>query len=443
LFIFGKKSDMISLSLDIQHVLPFLEQDEVKTMQHSIEEQHRKLMSGTGKGGDFLGWRDIASGTDPALITRIISDAMEIRKMTEVVVIIGIGGSYLGTRAIVEAMGHPFHALLPSRGNPLILYAGENISEDYHAGLMEILDRYSCAAIVISKSGTTTEPAIAFRLIREHLERKYGREGARQRIFAVTDRSKGALKKLADNEGYSTYIIPDDVGGRFSVLTSVGLLPLSAAGVDIRALLRGAGNMERITAASADLNLNPAALYAAIRNLLYRKGKTTEIMVTWLPQLVYLTEWWKQLFGESEGKDGKGIFPAGVTFSTDLHSMGQYIQEGPRHLFETVITVDNPAGKLIIPTDPDNTDGLNYLAGKRFSEVNEKAILGTIMAHVEGGVPNLRIRIPEVNAESLGQLIYFFEFSCALSGYVLDVNPFDQPGVEAYKKNMFTLLGKP
>jgi glucose-6-phosphate isomerase len=358
-------------------------------------------------------------------------------------VVIGIGGSYLGARAVIDALNHPFHSLLPNRKHPVILYAGENLDEDYHQGLLEVLDHYDYSVAVISKSGTTTEPAVAFRLVKSHLIKKYGPKGAAGRIIAVTDAKRGALKKMADQEGYSTYVIPDDVGGRFSVLTPVGLLPIAVAGFDIVKLVNGAGKMMETCLSSPDFEKNPAMRYAAIRNALYRSGKAIEILVNYLPNLYYMTEWWKQLYGESEGKEHKGIFPAGAGFTTDLHSMGQYIQDGARILFETVLSVESSWTELRVPELPEDPDGLNFLAGKKLSEINHMAELGTLLAHVDGGVPNIRIILQKLDEEILGQLIYFFEFACALSGYLLGVNPFDQPGVEAYKKNMFALTGKP
>ena len=408
-----------------------------------IETAWDTLISGTGAGSDFLGWIRLPSQTDPALISGIREHAARIQQIAEVFVVIGIGGSYLGARAVIEALSPSFPALLRSENKPVILYAGENLSQDYHADLLKVLDHYSCAVAVISKSGTTTEPAVAFRLIKQKLENRYGKEGARERIIAITDASKGALKRIADKEGYESYVIPDDVGGRYSVLTPVGLLPIAVAGLDIVKLVEGATEMERVACKAPDFELNPATLYAAIRNLLYDHGKTSEIMVTYQPHLVMLTEWWKQLYGESEGKEGKGIFPVGVTFTSDLHSMGQYIQEGSRNLFETILSVDRPNQELLVPTDSENNDGLNFLAGKSLSDVNHKAEEGTRMAHIEGGVPNIRISIPCLDTYHLGQLLYFYEFACGVSGYTLGVNPFDQPGVEAYKRNMFKLLGKP
>ncbi len=434
---------MSLLKIEVGNVRPFLGEKCLSRFGAEISLCHAMLLSKNGKGNDFLGWMDLPEETEAGLVARIRSDAEKIRTMAEVFVVIGIGGSYLGSRAVIEALSDPFRPLAGTGNNPRIIFAGENLSEDYHAHLMDLLDHKDYAVAVISKSGTTTEPAIAFRLIRNHLEAKYGREGARERIFAITDVARGALKTLASTEGYTTYVIPDDVGGRYSVLTPVGLLPIAVAGFDIAALLEGAREMRRDALASADCEQNPCAMYAAVRNILYRNGKLVEILVTYEPSLQYFIEWWKQLFGESEGKEHKGIFPAGVIFTSDLHSMGQYIQEGMRCLFETVISIEKPSRQLTIPVDPENLDGLNFVAGKRLSEVNAQAELGTMLAHVDGGVPNIRISIPELNEYTLGGLIYFFEFSCALSGHALGVNPFDQPGVEAYKKNMFALLGKP
>lgn len=426
------------LSIDTSNLNPFIGEQCLPRYQEELSNYHRMLMDRTGRGNDYLGWIDLPLHAETE---RIKADAAKICGMAELFVVIGIGGSYLGSRAVIEALSDPFQSL--SGTGPHVVYAGENLSEAYHARLMELLDKKSYAVAVISKSGTTTEPAVAFRLIKSHLEKKYGKEGARARIFAITDASRGALKQLATAEGYTSYVIPDDVGGRYSVLTPVGLLPIAVAGINIDALLEGARHMRQEVVATDDCTKNPAAIYAAARNLLYRNGKFTELLVAYEPSLVYLTEWWKQLYGESEGKEHKGIFPAGVTFTADLHSMGQYIQEGMRTIFETVISVESTTATLRVPEDPENLDGLNFIAGKRLSEVNRMAELGTMLAHVDGGVPNIKIQLPGLNAESIGQLIYFFEFACALSGYALGVNPFDQPGVEAYKKNMFALLGKP
>ena len=434
---------MKQLNLDISKLKPFIDEASLKGMQEEINNSHRLLMSRTGKGNDYLGWVDLPLHMDAPLVDRIMSDAAKIRQMAEIFVVIGIGGSYLGSRAVIDALGNPFQSLMGGMGSTQIIYAGENLSEDYHARLLALLDKKEYAVAVISKSGTTTEPAIAFGLIRQHVEARYGKEGARERIFAITDSSRGALKKLADAEGYSSYVIPDDVGGRYSVLTPVGLLPIAVAGFDIRQLLGGAVRMRETAVKSASLDENPCARYAAVRNILYRQDKVVEILVAFEPSLLFMIEWWKQLYGESEGKENKGIFPAGVTFTSDLHSRGQYIQEGRRMLFETVINVESPLNRLSVPNDPENLDGLNFISGKRLYEVNMQAELGTMLAHIDGGVPNLRVMLPAINEYYLGQLIYFFEFACALSGYTLGVNPFDQPGVEAYKKNMFALLGKP
>lgn len=401
------------------------------------------LHNGQGAGNDFLGWVGLPSALDEEELQAIETEAARLRDLAEVILCIGIGGSYLGARAVYEALSDPFNLLYEHPANPILLFVGQNLSEDYLARLLAAVENRSIAAIVISKSGTTTEPAIAFRLIRSEIERRYGRKEAARRIVAVTDRSRGALKTLADREGYRTFVIPDDVGGRYSVLTPVGLLPLAAAGIDIRSLLAGACEMERATADGVPFDENPAARYAAVRNILYRQGFMIEILASYEPQLQYLAEWWKQLFGESEGKQGRGIFPASVTFTADLHSMGQYIQEGERTLFETVVSVAAPEHRVKIGSDPDNLDGLNFLTGKRLSEINHTAELGVSLAHADGGIPNLRIEIPRIDARSLGTLIYFFEKACGISGYLLGVNPFDQPGVEAYKKNMFALLGKP
>jgi len=434
---------MKTIGTDTSKLSAFATQPEWESMQQEITLSHRALISKSGKGNDFLGWVDLPAAIEPALISRIQADAEKIKRMAELFVVIGIGGSYLGSRAVIEALGDPFEDLNRNSGNPYVVFAGENLSEDYHAKLLRLLDQRDYAVAVISKSGTTTEPAIAFRLIRQHIEAKYGKEEARKRIFAITDASRGALKKLADAEGYASYVIPDDVGGRYSVLTPVGLLPIAVAGFDIAKLVKGAVDMREVAMKSATLDENPCARYAAARNLLLRRGKGTEILVAYEPHLLYIIEWWKQLYGESEGKEHKGIFPAGVTFTSDLHSMGQYIQEGVRNLFETVISVEEPSEKLIVPDDPENLDGLNFLSGMRLSEVNRQAELGTMLAHLEGEVPNIRLTIPALDEYWIGQLLYFFEFACALSGYTLGVNPFDQPGVEAYKKNMFALLGKP
>lgn len=369
--------------------------------------------------------------------------AARLRGKADYVVVTGIGGSYLGARAVIDALNDSFDQLKGGRKNPFILYAGQNIGEDYTYELLDLLKDKSFGIIVISKSGTTTEPAIAFRALKELLETKYDKDEVKERIVAITDAKKGALRTLADQEGYETYIIPDDVGGRYSVLTPVGLLPIAVAGFSISELVRGAKKMRELTAINVPFEKNPASLYAATRNLLYKKGKKIEILVNYQPKLHYISEWWKQLYGESEGKENKGIFPASVDFTTDLHSMGQWIQEGERTIFETVVSIAAARHRVLIPRDEGNLDNLNYLAGKRIDEVNKMAELGTRIAHTDGGVPNIRIELPELNEYYLGQLLYFFEKACGISGYILGVNPFDQPGVEAYKKNMFALLGKP
>ena len=434
---------MIDLKFDYTNALDTISQQEVIDFQQEINKHYESLKTKSGKGNDFLGWMDLPNQINEDLISRIEGIAEQIRISSKIFVVIGIGGSYLGARAIIEALSHSFAHLKKGDGNPIILYAGQNISEDYTSELLEILDDNDYSLAVISKSGTTTEPAIAFRLLKNHLESKYGKLDAKDRIIAITDKEKGALKELADEEGYQTFIVPDDVGGRYSVLTPVGLLPIAVAGFDIRELISGAKEMKEHVENSAYISENPVFAYAATRNALYNKGKTVEITVNYEPKLFYVTEWWKQLYGESEGKGNKGIFPAGVGNTTDLHSMGQYIQEGLRNVFETVISVEKPRCEHRVPEDEKNLDGLNYIAGKQLHEVNNMAEIGTRLAHVDGDVPNLRIVIPEISENTLGQLVYFYEMACAISGYILDVNPFDQPGVEAYKKNMFALLGKP
>jgi glucose-6-phosphate isomerase len=435
---------MIQLKVKIDNARGFISDDEIKLFESESDLQKRKIYEKTGAGNEFLGWVDMPGQIDENLIHSIEKDAARIKSDSQVVVVVGIGGSYLGARAIIDALSSNFYQMqYAGNKNPLVVYAGQNIGEDYTAELLDFLHDKDYSVIVISKSGTTTEPAIAFRLLRKDLEEKYGEDKASERIYAITDASKGALKTLAGNKSYKSYIIPDDVGGRYSVLTPVGLLPIAAAGFDIREFINGAKNMQEYLKSETDIFKNPALLYAIVRNILYRKGKTIEIMANYTPNMMYFTEWWKQLFGESEGKDQKGIFPAGVNFTTDLHSMGQYIQDGMRNLFETVVRVEKPKRRLEIPYDKDNLDGLNFLAGERLSFVNKMAETGTILAHVDGEVPNLEIILPEINENVLGELIYFFEMGCALSGYILDVNPFDQPGVEAYKKNMFALLEKP
>jgi glucose-6-phosphate isomerase len=433
---------MDNIQVNIDHLETFVSKKEIFAFSDEIKAHLMSLTEKTSEGNDFLGWVDLPEELNDAFLSSIEDIAQKLASSSEIIVVTGIGGSYLGARAIIDALNHNFTNLI-HREHPLVLYAGHNLGEDYLTELLEVLDHKDYSIIVISKSGTTTEPAIAFRILKTHLEEKYGRKDAISRIVAITDKKKGALKELANKEGFSTFIVPDDVGGRYSVLTPVGLLPIAAAGFDIKKLAQGAIDMRKQVFNEPDIATNPVMMYAAARNALYRSGKTTEIMVSYLPNLYYLTEWWKQLFGESEGKNNKGIFPAGAGFTTDLHSMGQYIQDGLRNIFETVLSVETTKHTLLIPEDKINADQLNYLAGQKLDQVNKMAELGTLIAHVDGGVPNIRISIPKVNEYYLGQLIYFFEMSCAVSGYILGVNPFDQPGVEAYKKNMFALLEKP
>lgn len=433
---------MINLKFDYKNTLNFVAESEIIKFQNEIEKHFESLNNKTGKGNDFLGWMDLPDGISEEMISDIETVAEKLRSKSELSVVIGIGGSYLGARAIIESLSHHFNQIKDGK-DPIIVYAGQNISEDYLTDLLDILNDKDYTLTVISKSGTTTEPAVAFRLLKAHIENKYGKEEARERIVAITDGEHGALKELANQEGYKTFVVPDDVGGRYSVLTPVGLLPIAIAGFNIRELVNGAKNMKSHLAKSGSINENPVAAYAAVRNALYNSGKTTEILVNYEPRLYFFTEWWKQLYGESDGKENKGIFPAGVSFTTDLHSMGQYIQEGLRNIFETVLSVEKPKSELLVPSDKANLDNLNYIAGMPIHEVNHHAETGTTLAHIDGGVPNLKISIPEINENNLGELIYFYELACAVGGYILDVNPFDQPGVEAYKKNMFALLGKP
>ncbi len=431
-----------NLKVDYSKTLNFISNADVLAYKDAVKQNITTLYNGTGKGSDFLGWVNLPSSISAAELTDIKATAKQLGDLCEVVVVIGIGGSYLGAKAVIDALSDNFAQLKP-RKNPLVIFAGQNISEDYLTELQAVLKTRKWGIIVISKSGTTTEPAIAFRVLKADCEAQFGKAEAVKRIVAITDAKKGALRTLANQEGYKTYVIPDNVGGRFSVLTPVGLLPIAVAGFDIDQLVNGAADMEKSTTADIEFEKNPAAIYAAVRNALYRKGKGVEITANYNPKLHYFAEWWKQLYGESEGKEQKGIFPASVDFTSDLHSMGQYIQQGQRCLFETVISIDKPNSSLQIAADEKNLDGLNFLAGKHINEVNKMAELGTILAHVDGGVPNIRVSIPQLNAYYLGQLIYFYEIACGISGYLLDVNPFDQPGVEAYKKNMFALLDKP
>ncbi len=430
------------ISLDLKNIYPFIEDKEFDAFLSRAGESLKLLHSGAGKGNDYLGWLNLPEETDKKLLGAINELAKEFRNETELLVVIGIGGSYLGTRAVGDALNHSFSHLLPD-SKPQLIFAGQNLSQDYLYELVEVLENKTYGIIVISKSGTTTEPALAFRILKQHLERKIGKAASRKKILAITDSSKGALRKMADEENYRSFIIPDDVGGRFSVLSPVGLVPLGLSGVDIHELMRGAAEMAEKSGPSIQIKENLPALYAAARNALYNKGKLIELLVNYEPGLHYFSEWWKQLFGESEGKENKGIFPASVDFTTDLHSMGQYLQEGKRVLFETVISVRENKHSLLVPEDDNDLDGLNYISSKPVSEVNKMAELGTLLAHLDGGVPNIRLFVNKLDAFHLGQMIYFFEKACAISGYILGVNPFDQPGVEAYKRNMFALLGKP
>lgn len=432
------------LQFDYSKALSFIGQHEVDYFAEPVRLAHEQLHNKTGAGNDYVGWVDLPVNYDKEEFARIKKAAAQIQSDSDALVVIGIGGSYLGARAAIEMLSHSFYNILPKdkRKTPEVYFVGNNISSTYTAHLLQLLEGKDISVNVISKSGTTTEPAIAFRIFRELMEKKYGKDGARKRIYATTDRAKGALKKLANEEGYESFVIPDDVGGRYSVLTAVGLLPIAVAGIDIDAMMRGAADA-RAEFSNPSVKENLAYQYAAVRNALYRKGKTTEILVNYEPSLHFVSEWWKQLFGESEGKDNKGIYPASVDFSTDLHSMGQFIQEGSRTLFETVIQVEKVPEEIVIGNDPDNLDGLNFLSGKTMDFVNKKAFQGTMLAHTDGGVPNLIVTLPDMTPYTFGYMVYFFEKACGVSGYLLGVNPFDQPGVEAYKKNMFALLGKP
>jgi glucose-6-phosphate isomerase len=435
---------MTNISLHLEKVYDFISKDEIIAYKKSAELQNVALHNKTGKGNDFLGWVDLPSSISEASLAEMEKVALKLQsKHLEVFVVIGIGGSYLGSKAVIDALSDSFAQIKGSFESPIVLFAGQNISEDYLFELRELLETKEWACAVISKSGTTTEPALAFRLLKQDLEDRYGVEEARKRIIAITDEERGALRKLASEEGYKTFVIPDDVGGRYSVLTPVGLIAIAIAGFDIRELVNGAKSMEIACGVDVPFEKNIAAQYAAARNALYKKGKKVEVMVNYNPKLHFFAEWWKQLYGESEGKELKGIFPSSVDFSSDLHSMGQYIQEGERILFETVLSVENVNNEVLVPEDKADLDKLNFLAGKRVDFINKMAELGTSIAHVDGGVPNMRVSIPQLNEFYLGQLIYFFEIACGISGYILDVNPFDQPGVEAYKKNMFALLEKP
>lgn len=434
---------MENIKLDINKSLGFISKDKLAAYEPKVRACMETLEKGTGLGNDFLGWLHLPSSITKEHLDDLKATAQVLRENCEVVVVAGIGGSYLGARAVIEAMSNSFLWLQEKKaGQPTIIFAGHNIGEDYLYELTSFLKDKKFGVINISKSGTTTETALAFRLLKKQCEDQRGKEMARKVIVAVTDAKKGAARVTADKEGYKSFIIPDNVGGRFSVLTPVGLLPIAVAGIDIDQLVEGARKMEEVCA-NQNMMENPAALYAATRNELYQSGKKIEILVNFQPKLHYFMEWWKQLYGESEGKDHKGIYPSSVDFSTDLHSMGQWIQEGERTIYETVISVETPNHELHVPSDEENLDGLNFLAGKRVNEVNKMAELGTQLAHVDGGVPNMRVSVPKLNEYYLGQLIYFFEKACGISGYLLEINPFNQPGVEAYKKNMFALLNKP
>ncbi len=434
---------MSKVTFDYSNAMKFVNEDEVNALEEKVLAARKALVEKTGKGNDFVGWVDLPVDYDKDEFDRIKKAAEKIKNDSDVLLVIGIGGSYLGARAAIEFLRHSFYNSVDkqTRKTPEIYYVGNNISSTYITDLCDTLKDKDFSVNVISKSGTTTEPAIAFRIFKKMLEDKYG-DKASERIYATTDRQKGALKTLADAKGYETFVVPDDIGGRYSVLTAVGLLPIAVSGADIDKLMEGAAKAREF-ALNSDFADNDALKYAAVRNVLYNKGKKVELLANYEPCFHYVAEWWKQLYGESEGKDGKGLFPASVDLTTDLHSMGQYIQDGQRILLETVLNIEKPAVELVVESDPEDLDGLNYLAGKDVDFVNKNAMKGTVMAHVEGGVPNLMVNVPERNEFYLGELFYFFEFACGVSGYVLDVNPFDQPGVEFYKKNMFKLLKKP
>ena len=432
----------MALTLNDKYVKAFVDGKELASIQSEINAAHKMLIDGTGEGSDFLGWIDLPKNYDKEEFARIKVAAEKIKKSCDVFIVIGIGGSYLGSRAVIEFLRSNMYNTL-KKDTPDIYFAGCNISANSLNELLEICEGKDVCINVISKSGTTTEPAIAFRVFRALLEKKYGAEGAKERIFVTTDKARGTLKKFSDEAGYETFVVPDNVGGRFSVLTAVGLLPIAAAGIDIDALMQGAAAASDEYKATADIEKSACMKYVAYRNLMYRNGKDTEILVSYEPYATMLNEWWKQLYGESEGKDGKGLFPASVIFSTDLHSLGQFIQDGKRNLFETVVAVKACDSKFAIPYDEANVDGLNFLSGVELDEVNKTAMKGTILAHIDGGTPNILVEIEKKDEFSLGYLLYFFEFACGVSGYLLGVNPFNQPGVEAYKKNMFALLGKP
>lgn len=431
----------MAVSLVSKYAAEFVAEHELGAIAPQVEAAHEMLHGGKGPGNDYLGWLDLPENYDRAEFQRILDAAQWIKKNAQILIVIGIGGSYLGARAAIELLRSPLYNSL-KKDTPDIYFAGNTISPTYLNEILSICEGKDIAVNIISKSGTTTEPALAFRVFRDLLEKKYGKDGAKARIFATTDKARGTLKELSDREGYQTFVIPDDVGGRYSVLTAVGLLPIAVSGADIAELMRGAADARKAYA-SCDLQKNDAYRYAALRNILYRKGKSIEMLVSYEPAFAMMNEWWKQLYGESEGKDNKGIFPASAVFSTDLHSLGQFVQEGSRILFETVVSIAKPRQDFFIEKDPENLDGLNFLSQQEMSIVNRRAFEGTILAHTQGGVPNLVLEMTDTSEHSLGWLIYFFEKACAISGYLLSVNPFNQPGVESYKKNMFALLGKP
>lgn len=431
----------MATKLSDRHLQNFINTDEYNGIEPQVEVAHNLLHSGKGLGNDYIGWLDLPCNYDKEEFNRIKIAAEKIKSNTDIFIVIGIGGSYLGARAAIEFLkSQNYNAL--KKDTPDIYFAGNNISSDYLSNLLSICDGKDVSVNIISKSGTTTEPAIAFRVFRDYLEKRYGKEEAKNRIYCTTDKEKGTLKKLAEREGYESFVVPDDIGGRYSVLTAVGLLPIAVSGADIDKLMLGAAKARK-ELSNPKLSENDCYKYAAIRNLLYRKGKNTEILVSYEPSFSMMSEWWKQLYGESEGKNHKGLFPASVIFSTDLHSMGQFIQDGSRIMFETVVLIDKAKNDIFIQDDPENVDGLNFLSGRSMSYINRKAFEGTVLAHTDGDVPNVILSIPEANEEELGYLIYFFEKACAISGYIMGINPFDQPGVESYKKNMFALLGKP
>lgn len=440
----NRRFNMTHIHFDYSKALDFFGEHELHYLQDAVKIAHHSLHDKTGAGNDYLGWLNLPVDYDKEEFSRIQKAAEKIKMDSDILLVIGIGGSYLGARAAIDALHHSFYNVLPKekRGTPQVIFVGNNISSTYMKDVMDLLEGKDFSINVISKSGTTTEPALAFRIFRKRLEEKYGIQEAVKRIYATTDKARGALKTEADKEGYETFVIPDDIGGRYSVLTAVGLLPIAVSGADIEEMMKGA-QAAREDFSQPELHDNAAYQYAVIRNILYNKGKTIETLVNYEPALQYFSEWWKQLFGESEGKDQKGIYPSSANFSTDLHSLGQYVQEGRRDLFETVVMVKNPRHELIVEETDNDLDGLNYLAGKTVDFVNNKAFEGTLLAHTDGGVPNLIVWIPQLDEYTFGYLVYFFEKACAMSGYLLGVNPFDQPGVEAYKVNMFALLGKP